>query len=206
MNRPKPITVGFLVAFIVFFLCLSGCLVRTAILPETFGATVLLRPKAPGATPDHLIAGMELIGSDPVLDDAAAQLNLPKVWGDRYFGRRLTPSETRTLLKQRLGGLPDPDRMTITIACFSQEPAEAARVANSVARAFCAVPASKPKGVEWEILNPATPNMKPVGPRIFSELVKGTLIGSAIAALIGSLAAYIVWSRYWSKGETPAAG
>ena len=136
----------------VFLLVVVASTVITFILPESYSSTTRIKlnqeaielagkaePSAPspGYDPYFIQTEFELIQSELILGKVADGLDLNTLWGKRYAnGSRLKTSETITLLKSRLDLRPVRNTSLIEIRAFSEQPTEAAKLANAVADAF----------------------------------------------------------------------
>jgi uncharacterized protein involved in exopolysaccharide biosynthesis/beta-lactamase regulating signal transducer with metallopeptidase domain len=79
----------------------------------------------------------ELLQSEVMLGKVIETLDLNKAWGDRYRGGdRLRTPESLALLKSRLAFQAVPRSNLIEIRVSSDQPNEAARIANAIAEAY----------------------------------------------------------------------
>jgi len=79
----------------------------------------------------------EVIKSQAVLDKVIEKLNLNKLWADKHgAGLPLQTSDTRQLLQKRLDLRPDKNTSIMDIRVTSDNPEEAASIANAVAAAY----------------------------------------------------------------------
>ena len=78
----------------------------------------------------------EIIQSEVVLGKAVDALNLQSVWASKNGGEKLTKSEAIAQLKQRLDLQPIANTKLIEIGAKSNDPKEAANIANAVAKAY----------------------------------------------------------------------
>ena len=75
--------------------------------------------------------------SEAVLTNVISSLKLDELWGAKFgSGKKLTLSETVNRLRDRLRFKPVPRTKLTTIICASEDPVEAARLANTTAIAY----------------------------------------------------------------------
>jgi capsular polysaccharide biosynthesis protein len=123
----------------------------TFILPESFSSVARIkierddsdiaglaeRKPVTGYDPYFIQTEFELIQSEVILSKVIVDLDLNKAWGKRYAnGERLKPSESLALLKGRIDLRPVRNTSIIEIRVYSEQPEEAARIANAVAEAY----------------------------------------------------------------------
>ncbi len=124
----------------------------TFILPESYASTCRIKVENDGAD----IAGMtslatsqlpydpyfiqttfEIMQSQVVLSNVIAKLNLNEVWGKKYFnGDTLKTTETMEILKNRMSLAPVRNTKLISITVYSEDPKEAAQIANTIAESY----------------------------------------------------------------------
>jgi capsular polysaccharide biosynthesis protein len=81
---------------------------------------------------------IEIISSDTVLQKVVTQLDLNQVWGQRYLdGQKLKANEAIALLRARAKIFPGGDPAQLQIQAISDQDAEAVKLANAIATAFC---------------------------------------------------------------------
>lgn len=79
----------------------------------------------------------EVLQSEVILGKVVGELNLNSEWGKKYAGgKSLKTSETIALLKRRLNFRPARNAKLIEIRVISDEPAEAAQLANAIAETY----------------------------------------------------------------------
>jgi capsular exopolysaccharide synthesis family protein len=135
----------------VFLLVVVTTVVVTLILPRAYCGTA--RIKVSKDRPDisplfesqsdvsydpyFIQTEFEVIKSQVVLDKVIENLNLNAEWGKRFgSGESLKTSETRTLLEHFLDLRPARNTSIIEICFYSEDPDEAARVANEIATVY----------------------------------------------------------------------
>ena len=171
----------------------------TSVLPNSFASTarIMLTPNAPdtaGATaarpapssydPYRIQTELEVIQSEAVLDGVIEALDLVRKWGRRYGGGRdLERAETLALLRKRLELRPVRNANVIEIRVYDDKADEAAKIANEIAEAYRSRSAgsdpagSRPDAFRVEIIDQATPALRPVRPNRPLNLVAAALVG-----------------------------
>jgi serine/threonine protein kinase/capsular polysaccharide biosynthesis protein len=202
----------FVVAFLLVFLAVFalGSFI-ISVLPNSFASTarIMLTPnvaEAAGATKAQLTASsydpyriqteLEVIQSKAVLDSVIESLDLTRKWGKSYSGSgHLKRAETLDILKQRLNLRPVRNANIVEIRVSGNEADEAADIANEIAKVYRrrTVAASTPGIFQVEIIDQATPALKPVRPNRPLDLTLAALAGlllgvAAGAARVGFLA------------------
>jgi uncharacterized protein involved in exopolysaccharide biosynthesis/beta-lactamase regulating signal transducer with metallopeptidase domain len=129
------------------FLIVLG--IRLAVSPTVYQSTARVRVEhqpvgAPGVQwqspaydPYFIQTEFEVLQSEVILGKVIETLDLNKAWGARYRGgQRLRTPETLALLKPRLAFNAVPTSNIIEIRVSSDQPDEAARIANAIAEAY----------------------------------------------------------------------
>ncbi|MGD0259219.1 MAG: von Willebrand factor type A domain-containing protein [Verrucomicrobiota bacterium] len=89
-----------------------------------------------GYDPYFLQTEFEVMQSEAVLGKVIKELNLNEAWGKKQGGRTLTTAETMALLKNKLDLRPERNSDLIDVGVKSDQPEEAAQIANAVAEAY----------------------------------------------------------------------
>ena len=146
----SPPKFQFVIWFVVWLLVvLVGTLV-TFILPESFASTARIRVErdatdirgmieAPvsGYDPYFIQTEFEVIQSELVLSNVVQSLNLSVEWGRRYAGgERLRTHGAMMMLRGRMDLRPVRNTSLIEIRAFSENPDEAAHIANAIAESY----------------------------------------------------------------------
>ena len=211
--------------------------ILTGLLPDSFQAEtkVLLRRLAPvgqnpllssssSAIPEASVqAQAALIQSRLILDKVIEKLNLKEEWGRRYAsGDRLTPPVVTEFLKNRIQVHHAPNSAVIAIKCFSENPVEAAGIANAVVENYVEfhaqqvrrhtesvqprnptelVVAGQPDLYQVTILQTAQPPTRPIRPNRPLNL----FIGSIISVVLGLVAAVAtgLWLYLRARNQRP---
>ena len=124
----------------------------TFILPESYASTCKIRVKndvndiggglsqtyqASMFDPYFIQTTFEIMQSSLVLSNVISSLNLNVEWGKKYFnGEVLKTTETLEILKGRMGLAPVRNTELISITVYSDDPKEAALLANTIAEAY----------------------------------------------------------------------
>jgi capsular polysaccharide biosynthesis protein len=183
---------------VVFLLVVATTTLITFLLPESYSSTARLdvqddsnkagpRSKLPwgGAyDPYFLSTQFELIRSEVVLGKVVGDLNLDRAWGKKYGGGNpLTRAETIAILKARIDLRSVRNTSLIDIRVFSDEPREAARLANTIARNYQDHNAARNRP---EIVDQAQPGLRPVRPNKPLNITLGILGGGLLALFVGA--------------------
>ena len=136
----------------VFLLVVITATLVTFILPESFSSTARIKIERDstdiqGFTGERSLAGaydpyfilteFEVIQSEVILSNVVAQLNLNTVWGKKYAGgETLKTPEAMGILKSRMELRPVRNTSLIEIRAYSENPKEAADIANKIAEVY----------------------------------------------------------------------
>lgn len=197
---------GAIAALVVFFLITFGATLITFLMPESYRATARIRLEAAvplqsaewGFNPYLLQSELETIRSRPVLDPVIQHLKLQSRWAQSYGLPGLSPTEALQLLISRLELRPVRNTMLIEVQAFSEQPQEAAEMANDIAEnysAYCSerIHAAQSRGasailarlVRVEILDRAVPPLLPARPNKPLNIALGMLVGVAAGFFVG---------------------
>jgi uncharacterized protein involved in exopolysaccharide biosynthesis len=145
---PSPMVTFFGVAIIVFLLTLSASIVITFLLPESYSSTTRIKLDWDGdqvvdnlvsvfPDPSFIQTTFEIMESEVVLSNVIASLDLNEKWGKKFnHGEPLKTSETISILKHRMVLNPVRNTKLITITVYSDDPKEAAQIANAVVASY----------------------------------------------------------------------
>ena len=178
-DAPAPLSRSiFLRLFIpVCLITILSATIITFILPESFMAIARVKPASNPA------AAMDIVRSDSTLKRVAERLELDSAWGNRYAGgQELNPGEVLQLLKSRVDIRLLSSTSLIQIKAFSEQPKEAAQIANALAEA------NRP---EIQVVDEATTPLLPARPNKPLNITLGVLIGVALGSLAGSIGAWL---------------
>ena len=155
--------------------------------------------------PYRIQTELEVMRSEKVLVGVIRALNLKQGWGWKYAGgQALTQAETLELLRQRLDLHAVDDTSVIEIRVTDDRPEEAAKIANTIAeqieqayesRLTALDPAtSTPGACRVEIIDRATPALRPFHPNrplnLMLTAVLGIVLGVVAGACFASFVAY----------------
>jgi|GEM_PF-626992 len=152
VQRSTPTRVFVKVFLAVALFIFLGSAVITMITPQTYSSTarILVERDLSQAAPEQAAKAsmasydpyfiqteFEIIQSQIVLNRVIEKLDLNKLWGKKYFARQpFKPPESLALLKSILDLRPVRNTSLIEIRAYSDNPAEAALIANSVAENY----------------------------------------------------------------------
>ena len=170
----------FLAGFLLVFLATG---VVTFLQPVLYSSTARINLEAPGANAGDYNSAFvqtqfERLRSRHVLYQAIERLHLGDKWGQRYGaanGTLATP-EAFDLLVKRMSLRQAQNTSLIEIRVYSEDPREAAQIANTVAEAYQETIAVG-KEIKVEIADMAEPARRPVRPNIPLNLAGGVVLG-----------------------------
>ena len=226
MNQTPPSGSGwtslgiFLLLFaVVFFAVVTTATLITFIMPLSFVGTACVfvqrtginsaegsNSQSPPKSYDLPCIQTELgiIQSDLVLGKVVEQLDLNTRWGNKYGnGEKLKTVESFGILKGRLS-LRLYNRRIIEIRMYTEDPVEAATLANAIAKTYAGYSNSKARGVVVEIFEHATPGLHPVRPNKPINIALGMLLGAVLGAVVGGAGAALARSRRLKSKRPPA--
>lgn len=178
-RRPSPRRAFATVALAVFSVVFAAGAVITFILPETFLSTARVR----ASTPDQI----EAFKSPATFAAVAEQLDLNRTFGQRYGDSQpITTERTVQILSRMVQVRPLRGSGLAEIRVFSLDPAEAAYLANAVAKAGVSSAAftNLPVSTRPEIVDTAVPAQRPARPNRALNLY----LTACVAALLGIFA------------------
>ncbi|HMP81301.1 MAG TPA: polysaccharide biosynthesis tyrosine autokinase [Verrucomicrobiota bacterium] len=136
----------------VFFLVFITATLVTYILPKSYASTARIMvegdssdipemstgmPIARGFDPYFIQTQFELIQSELILGKVVTLMNLNAEWGKKYAGGvPLKTTETIEIMKKRMDLKPVRNTKFIEIKVYSEDPKEAASIANQIATAY----------------------------------------------------------------------
>src|ERR1017187_4470740 len=189
-----PLLSGFVVVF-------GAAAVITSILPESYLSTarVKLTPntaEAPQALdsrgssraydPYLIQTECEVMQSEEILGPVITALDLNREWGKRYNnGEPLKTAETVTLLKRRVDLRPVRNASLIAINAYGEQPDEVARIANEIAQ-VCKNH-NNLGSFRVEIVDQASPALRPSRPNKPFNLALGVLLGLVLGTVAGAV-------------------
>ena len=135
----------------VFLLVVITATLVTFILPESFASSARIKVERDKSDIEELSGKVgynpydpyfiqtefEVIQSELILGRVIEELDLNTEWGKKYNdGQKLKTQETLTLLRLRLNLRPVRNTMLIDIQVYSENPADAAKLANTISESY----------------------------------------------------------------------
>lgn len=159
--------------------------VTVFILPSKYASTARM---APGVTdPTAIATEVEKIQSKPILHEVITNLDLARLWGEKFKEGELPLGVAHSLLKQDLSVSRFPNTHLIEIKVESDTPEEAGLIANRIAEVY-RDSALAPKGPDGkssvQLIDIAEFNPRPVRPNKPRAISTGCVVG-AVLAIIG---------------------
>jgi len=178
------------VGMLVFLLVLMTGTLVTFVLPKHYLSEAQVKTTS-ATTPeigsqDWYESQFEAIRCDAVLLPVIEKSNLRKQWGDRFAnGQSLTEPLCLALLRSRLNLKPVRHTDFIRIGIISDEPREAAELANAVSSAYVDYCATNAGGVQVTVINKADMPLRPFAPKVTLNIMLSMAIGVILGAAIG---------------------
>jgi serine/threonine protein kinase len=212
------------VAFIAFLVTTAAAAVLTMLMPRSYSASARVRIEAPSAAlsspretfdPYLLQSEMEVVRSEAVLGRVIENLHIAERWADRYGSQAgFSNFEGIEPLRRALDVQPIRNTMLLDIRFFSQQPYDAAAVANAIADSLAQYHAGQikefeqtgatrknpgtvqftPKLCRVEIVDRAQPNFRPAHPNLPLNIALGMLGGISVGIMAG-IVAVLFW--FW---------
>jgi capsular polysaccharide biosynthesis protein len=199
--RKSALPGGFVAPFLLVFLLVFGAAdFITSILPESFVSTARVKltpnlaeaPQTPGSRtasgtydPYLIQTESEVMQSEEILGPVIKALDLERKWGKRYAnGDRVKTSETILLLKGRIDLRPVRNTSIIAIRVYGDQPDEAAQIANEIAQTY--KNHNNLSSFRVEIVDRASPALRPIRPNKPLNLAIGALLGLVLGTLAGA--------------------
>lgn len=183
-RRPSPARAFATVCLAVFILVFAIGALITFFLPDTFLSTARVR----AATSDQV----EAFKSPANLAAVAEQLDLNRTFGQRYGDSQpLTTERTVNLLSRMLQVRPIPKSGLAEIRVYSLDPAEAAYLANAIAKAGLSTAAytNQAAGTPGEMIEAAVPSQKPARPNRPLNLCLSVCVAALLGVFAGGVGA-----------------
>jgi uncharacterized protein involved in exopolysaccharide biosynthesis len=166
-------------------------------------ATIKINPPPQSSSsaydPYFLLTEFDTIQCHAVLSNVVVMLDLDELWSNKYNrGKRLSGSDTEELIRRHLDLRNIRNTTLIEISVFDNDPVEAAKLANAIARQYCkfkaeefqrraseAEKSNEPlKFQAPEVVGPAVPQMRPVRPNRYLAAV---MLGCGVFLTIGGI-------------------
>lgn len=215
-----PTALFFGLFFAVFIGTVITATLVTFILPESFASTARLKvewrsanlasrtdaPPAQGHYDPRLVqTEIEVLQSELILKKVVEEQNLNAVWGRKYAGgESLKTPESLSILKSRLVLRPVQNASIVQIRVFSENPVEAASIANAIAKGYLEETEAPTSAIKATLIDPARPGPRPVQPNKPKNIILGVLVGGVLGLVAGSLGAWLM--RFWqgkSRKQAP---
>lgn len=192
LRLARSVNIGFTLVFVLVF---TGNAIGIFCSPRIYTSTTLIRVTPDWSSSDDrnfAAAVCRAINSTNVLNRAVAGLDLNVVWGKKFNnGFPFKTWESATVLKGRLEAVPLKDTSKIRITMYSDDPYEAATLANGLVAAYrdyCASESAFVSDVRHPavtILDPAEPVLTPTHPSRAIDLLYGVILAIVIAGFVG---------------------
>ena len=174
----------------------------TFILPESFASTARFVPAA--TQPAAFAMELEKLQSRAVLYQVISNLNLTKIWAQKFKLDDLPTDLAFGLLKRTVTVRRAGDANIIDVTVLSEDKNEAANIANQIVQVYRRSTPVKPDGsVGIQVLDPATPSLRPARPNKALNIVCGLGVG-ALVAIVGVV--LIVLATKQSKEQSAISG
>ena len=116
-------------------LALIALAIRQFLIPPSYRAATVV--KVGGTIPEAIGGEIEIVRSEPVLNQVIAELGLEREWGNRYNnGDPLPTAQVRQMILNRLSLRQKYGAGLIEIAVTSSRPDETDKIANGIANAY----------------------------------------------------------------------
>jgi len=217
-NRSAWLTF-FVLFFSIFVLVSVTCTLITFILPESFASKARFKVERTEAIPQAgrnstgevenydarlVLTESEVIQSESILAQVIEALDLNTEWGKRYLsGGKLKTAESLALLKSRLEVRPCRGTNVIEVQIFSENPNEAATLANAITKLYAERAAQIKNGLQVTIIDSAHPSARPARPNKPLNIMVGMMLGAVLGVLIGGVFASILAFVHSRKQRSP---
>jgi uncharacterized protein involved in exopolysaccharide biosynthesis len=210
--------------FLVWIAIVVVATLVTFIVPETFASTARIkvdsdqiwnqRPATNAYDPQFIPTQLEIITSETILGRVIDILNLNEVWMKRYLdGGSLKASESFALLRARLEVRQVPNTTLLDIRVCSENPREAADLANAIAEAYAKWRLDRVQGEAKgglpgtgpvEVLERAVASTKPARPNKPLNLILGFVFGGVAGFSLAMLVYVVKHSTHKQRHEVVA--
>jgi capsular polysaccharide biosynthesis protein len=204
-KTPKAIFTTVFVA--VFLVTVLSSVVITFILPESYASTARINAEVitTNADPFAVTSEFDVILSPAVLKQVIEKLDLNTAWGRKYSnGENLNTPETLEILKARLSLMSIRNTEIIEITAYSDDPREAAQIANTVVEAYRdyrlkiareaivnkleAYPFPQPV----QLIDQAKPASQPSRPNKTVNIILGVAAGTIFGLIAGAFVTFVL--------------
>jgi uncharacterized protein involved in exopolysaccharide biosynthesis len=193
IGRKSP---GLRFGFAVFLFFTITATIITFILPPVYSSMARIKLQLPMGTnsdgtvrelydPIAINTELAMLSSEKNLDRAIEHLKLSDKWTKKYeMPQPLAPAQTREILKRRIEIRPERSTTLGDITVFSDDPKEAAEIANAMAQQY--QESKKPLGhMEVLLVDKAEERPVPVKPNKPLNICMGAVLGLIFAGLSG---------------------
>lgn len=213
MTKPSKALHHFLVVFLcVFTLSVGVSMINTRLTPKAYAATARIaiesredkpiRPNKRLNRPAMLRKATAVVNSELILNRVIKELNLNEAWGKKYYsGENRKTWESLKILQGRMYVRPLADTTLIQVRIYDDNPAEAAILANAVARAYVGYAATNAEEPLAQMADAAFANPVPVSPNKAKNLVVGIFAGIVLGLVSGS--GVVWWGALGKSRELP---
>lgn len=219
-QRSAP-RLAFIVVFAtVFVLVVTTSTLITFLMPESYSSTARVRVSqavsdAIQKTESHRPLGsydpyflktqLEIIRSHAIRSKVVSDRELHKVWGKKYpGGDPFDNTDALALLMGQVELRPVNHTDLIEIRAFSDNPSEAAALANAVAESYREY---RSNSIPLEIVDKAVPSLRPVRPNKPLNIALGIIGGTLLALVAGAgMAGLAAWLGRRSRGTGAPPG
>jgi uncharacterized protein involved in exopolysaccharide biosynthesis len=207
----KPLATFSLLFSVVFCAVVVTATLITFILPESFEGTARIKVEpsatnsaalpssqpAQGSYDPYLIpTETEVIQSELILGKVVEELELNTTWGQRYAGgAKLKTWESITRLKARLEARQIRNTSIIQIRVYSENPKDAAILANAITRIYVEHIRSDTNRVKAQIIESAFPAVRPSRPNKPLNIILGVIAGTLLGLGAGAAGMVFVYLR-----------
>lgn len=206
-KTPKAIFTTVFVA--VFLVTVISSVLITFILPESYASTARITADSitTNADPFAVASEFDVILSGAVLKQVIEKLDLNITWGRKYSnGENLNTSETLEILKARLSLMPIHNTEIVEITAYSDDPREAAQIANAVGEAYQNISHERRAAKRDQdpisrliiadasplFIQQAEPASEPSRPNKTVNIILGVVAGTIFGLVAGALVAFVL--------------
>lgn len=216
----RPLAVFCSIFTAVFLLTLFTSALIAFLTPDSFRSTAQIvveenlsgsQQPASSSGADFLQTEFKVIQSHVVLSKAIDALNLREVWGKKFNnGQPLKESDAEGLILHNLELNPVRNTKVIDVSTYSDNPHEAAQLANGVVEAYRAYEASRvddgavPQPRMVTIIQPGIQEQRPARPNRPLIIVMGIMIGSVLGSIAGAVSVVMVTLFRETRNPTPS--
>ena len=195
----------------IFVTCVFTGTVTTLIMPKTYSSTArIILNRGDGKTAEYnpylIQEVMQRLRAAEVFDQVITELDLTRVFGARYnFESAMAPAASRVILGSKFEFRPVRGASLIDVRAYSEQPQEAAQLANGLVAAFLrqvekarqdpsarAATSTAFNETKFNVVNYAEANSRPARPNVPVNVVIAIIIGTAVGTILGGVVAGLV--------------